>query len=263
MSSYAIVVGINDYTPEDDEGLRTLNGAISDAESFKRWVTTTGRVDDKNCHLITSTKKPLTPVKDMIDDAIQKINQTVINEDNNDADRLYFYFAGHGLGVEDDKENSGLCMANWEEGNCDARALASEEYRRKFLNEGLFKEVVIILDCCRNPKVYFHPAGSGSIKPRLGPNNNTRWMVAYGTQSGNETYEFSVGDGETRGIFTKVLLEGLNGGASKDGKTISAKDIADYLEFNLLLAAKEAGYAQEPEILGNIISTKYPFYFKQ
>jgi uncharacterized caspase-like protein len=259
MASYAVIVGVNHYTPENQKGLKGLQGAIHDATNFYDWVTTKGGIPKENCHLITSSTDPLKPIKDMVDDAIIAINDAVIQNDNKDADRLYFYFAGHGLGVELDQENNGMCMANWAESRRDAAALSSSDYKRKFINEGLFKEVVILMDCCRNTKMYFTPHGSPGIVP-LGPNITPKWMVGFATQHQNEAFEANLANTDTRGVFTKVLLDGLNGAASKDGRTISAGDLIDHLYYNVPIEAQAAGFNQKPDILNNL-NAHHTFYF--
>jgi uncharacterized caspase-like protein len=260
MSNYAVVIGINDYTPPEQQGLKALHGAIPDAKEFYNWVTTRGGVPSANCHLILSTFDPQNPkpVKKEVDDALVKIIKAVVANDNKDADRFYYYFAGHGLAVELDKYNNGMCMADWSEWNRDAAALSSRDYEQKFLNEGLFKEVVIFLDCCRNPKLFFHPQGAPAIV-RLGPNNNTKYLVGFGAQSQNEAFE-NLKAPEPRGIFTKVLLDGLNGAAAKEGNKIPAANLVDYVTIQVPLEAQEVGFIQEPEFSSNTSTTKTIYF---
>ncbi|MBC8052155.1 MAG: caspase family protein [Sphingobacteriaceae bacterium] len=254
MSRYAIVIGINDYTPTERLGLKTLSGAIKDAERMSEWLITLGGVPAENCHLITSTADPLNPIKDIVDTAINNIVIKVA-ENAMDADRLYFYFAGHGLGVDFDLENTGLCMANWSDYFGDAASLSSQAYKRKFLSEGLFKEVVIWMDCCRTVKVSLNPAGPPRIFLR-GPNNQPKWYMAYGTQYQKQAFEAALMPEEMRGIFTKVLLDGLNGAAKHDEGGITSANLSDYLELNVPLEAQNAGFSQYPEISSNLTSAK-------
>jgi hypothetical protein len=256
MSNHAIIIGINNYTPVERQGLITLNGAIRDAESVHKWVTTRGGVDNDNAHLIISNERQLTPVKDLIDDTIGEIINNV-NAEGGVGDRFYFYFAGHGLGVENDRENNGLCMANWDENKRDSAALSSGDYKRKFVIEGLFKEIVVWLDCCRNPRIYFNPAGAGAITPR--PRNaNPKWMLAFGTQYLNQAFETS---GEARGIFTQVLLEGLDVNQGNGGAPVSVDDLRDYLAYRVPIEAQNAGYTQTPEIFSNVGGRLNNIYF--
>lgn len=251
-SNFAIVIGVNDYVEPARQGLRTLSGAIADAEAVHQWLIDEGEVLPENCHLIRSQRNPLNPIKNDVDRAIVNIIREVRDNLNSDANRLYFYFAGHGMSVERDQENNGLCMADWEELMKDVASLSSSEYKRKFINEGLFKEVVIWLDCCRNTKLFFTPQGGPAIVP-LGPNIEPRWYIAYATQFQNEAFEVtSASNNETRGVFTSVLLEGLSGAASDSGsRPVTDRELSDYLAYHVPIRAQDSGYSQVPQMQSN------------
>lgn len=238
-----------------------MHGAIPDAQKIYQWVTTAGGVLPENAILITSTANPLIPIKNDVDTAITKMIHSIIKK-KTAADRLYFYFAGHGIGVERDLENNGLCMANWNELMRDAAALSSKEYKQKFLNEGHFKEIVIWLDCCRVTKVFFTPASGPGIIPGVGAVQNPKWFFAYAAQYRNEAFETTslYPHNEPRGIFTDVLLEGLNGAASDEGKPISADDLRDHLKYYVPKRAQEAGYIQQPDVSHNAAKSD-PMFF--
>lgn len=261
MASYAIVIGINDYRT-GDRGLRSLNGAIQDAIDIHEWLTTKGGVPEENCYLITSTAQPLAPERKLIDDAIVSIIVDVQTNHQNNADRFYFYYAGHGLSVDNDNENTAMCMADWDEYLADSRSLSSTAYKRKFLAEGLFKEIIIWMDCCRDVKYQFAPGGAPRILPGLGPNRNPRWMVAFGAQYDNQAFEaaFDTPDNEMRGVFTKVLLDGLNGAASASGNKVNVQELTDYLYFKVPEEAQNAGFLQDPEVFHNTHSGQAVYF---
>ena len=125
---FAIIIGINDYTPPNQKGLKTLQGAVNDANRLEAWVAsaTGGNVPAGNIKKIISSPIPLKPLQDEIDDAFLEI-ETAIQANGGTARRLYFYFAGHGLGTLDNTANTALCLANWSE-NRRQSALSSEEY---------------------------------------------------------------------------------------------------------------------------------------
>lgn len=254
MANYGIAIGINDYTPPNQRGLKGLRGAIPDATEVHKWMIEHGKVPSDNCILITSTSDPLHPDKTIVDTAIAKIIGMTLNNGGN-ADRLYFYFAGHGLGVDRDSENNGMCMANWNELLRDGAALSSKSYKQKFTNEGLFKEVVMWLDCCRNTKVNMNPGENPGLM-QMGPNLNPKWFVGFATQYQSQAFEststsIAGTSKEARGIFTKVLLKGLKGDAARDGRPINADDLRDYLRFHVPVYAQEDGYIQRPDVYHN------------
>ncbi|WP_294823242.1 caspase family protein [uncultured Flavobacterium sp.] len=249
MEEYAIIIGINHYTPVNKRGLQTLGGAIPDAEKIYEWIRseTGGGVPEQNAFLIVSQDNPLNPIKHQIDEVISGITHQIL-ERGVAAKRLYFYFAGHGLAVEDDDDNNGLCMANWNEIDKDIAALSSSDYRKKFKTGGLFQEIVMWLDCCRQVQVLFHPQGGGVH--RYGLTQNPVYMKALAAQYENEAFEVSGPKGEKRGVFTEVLLEGLTGGADVDGQ-ITAQSLTNYLYKHVPTRAQSYGYSQVPEIYGN------------
>lgn len=261
MTNYAIVIGINDYNPPENRGLASLNGAIADAESVYDWIIRKGDVDSKNCHLITSDRDPLNPIKNDVDEVIGKIVADIMDNQSRKAGRLYFYFAGHGIGVEQDLEQNALCMANWSDFTADSSSISSGSYKQKFLSEGLFTEIVIWLDCCRNIKSYLRPGASPGIIPRLGAINNPKWFLAFATHYQNQAFETTGTNGEPRGIFTKVLLEGLNGTASPGTSTITGLDLSDHLYFNVGPEAQKAGFLQEPEVSTNALGKQNQIVF--
>lgn len=248
MANYGISIGINHYTPPSQMGLKTLNGAINDATSVHNWMITHGNVPEANARLITSVANPLVPNKGIVDTTIVNIIQKVL-ADGGAADRLYFYFAGHGLGVETDLNDNAMCMADWSELMRNA-SLSSSSYKQKFTNEGLFNEVVMWMDCCRNTKLNIVP-GTHAGLTRLGAINNPKWFVALATQYESQAFESTTVAGETRGIFTQVLLEGLQGAAAQNGNPINADDLRDYIWFEVPGRAQAAGYLQRPDISHN------------
>src|SRR5687767_4276217 len=136
---FAVIVGIDDYLPIKEGGLRQLHGAKRDAGNIYKWLTEqcSEKVSLSNCKRILSTSDPLHPIKDDIDDAIIKIH-SFISENKIDARRFYFYFSGHGLGHEDDATDIALCPARWTQLKRHT-AISIESYRKKLLTTGYFK----------------------------------------------------------------------------------------------------------------------------
>lgn len=250
---YAIVIGINDYYPPEKRGLKTLSGAINDADAIYDWLTVQGNVPVANIKKFTSTIDPRNPVKSAIDLHIANLFREIAETKNADAERFYFYFAGHGLGVEDDATNIGLCMADFLQDVADITSLSSKDYKTKFLTDGLFNEIVIWLDCCRSDKFSYKPQPGPGIR-RIGSKTDIKKFIGYATTPGNKAREVTVNSGEeieARGIFTKVLLDGLNGGAAKDGK-ITAEGLVSHLYFHIPILAQKHGLSQKPDFDNNI-----------
>ena len=259
-NDYALVIGIDDYVQgHSSGGLRKLNGANGDATDIALWLTEEARiVDRKNCHLITSTGTPLGPLRDRIESDLQEL----INDASHDPlsnNRLFFYFAGHGLGVDLDVDNNALCLANWS-GLARNAALSSKEYLDVFIRFSLFKQVFLMADCCRNTRFSARPLAS-NLDPNqpMGP-YNTKRFVAFATQYRGKSFETVDQEGITRGIFTRVLLDGLRGAAAdpSSGKTTPVS-LKNYLDMNTPIEASKQGFIQEPDVHFNLATGEILF----
>ena len=245
---FAIIIGINDYTPTNQNGLKTLLGAINDANRVEDWVSsaTGGNVPAVNIKKIVSSPAPLKPLQDEIDDAFLDI-ETSIKAKGGLAKRLYFYFAGHGLGTLDNTMDTGLCLANWSE-NRRQSALSSESYKDFIKQYGYFEEIIFIADCCRNTKINIKPKAPTFSSPVPGHGaGQTKLFVAYATQYQDQSYEVESIDSEMRGAFTTILIKGLKGAAANNG-LIGADDLRDYLIKETPELAQKQGYKQIPDV---------------
>lgn len=257
-NDFALIIGINDYTPLHQSGLNTLNGAINDANYFEKWITRRdgGNVPKKNCFKIISEPKPLRPIQEEVDIAITEMIELIRNGDVASR-RLYFYFAGHGLGTLNNINDTALCLANWSEIRRNT-ALSSEAYKEVIRQFGLFEEIFFIADCCRNTKINVNPLHPSFAPPMPGEaSGRTRMFVGYATQYQDQSFEIASGISEMRGVFTKVLIDGLNGAATNDEGIISADTLRDYLIYQTPIEAQKAGYKQIPEIVHSF-SSKFP-----
>ncbi len=251
---FAIIIGINDYyTPPNLIGLKTLQGAINDADKIEAWVASPagGNVPPANIKKIVSApnSNPPRPLQEAIDDAFLEIEQS-IRAKGGSAKRLYFYFAGHGLGTLDNTVDTALCLANWSE-NRRQSALSSEAYKDFIKQYGYFDEIIFIADCCRNTKINIkplHPTFSALVPGAAA--GQTKLFVAYATQYQDQSFEVEAANSEMRGAFTKVLIEGLTGAASNNG-SIGVDDLRDFLIKQTPEEAKVKGYKQIPEISHN------------
>jgi len=258
IHDYAVVVGVSHY-----DGLTMLNGPAKDAEEFKNWLIDTkgGNIPEENCHLVLSTESPLLPIQDHIDQLFKKIFM-ILKYDDFGGRRLYFYFSGHGLGIE--WRDTALVLPPWSD-MMRNYALSSSEYLKAIIESGYFKEVFFFLDCCRNRMIGVRGANPlfGSVKPGEG----TPKCVSYGfsaTEFDNKAFEAVIQPGNgslldndrTRGLFTVALINGLKGAAAINGR-ITTRTLMDYLHLHLPLMALEHKKTQIPRfhIDSDIIET--------
>lgn len=257
---FALIIGINDYTPPDANGLRTLGGAIRDANDFEEWVLNPngGNVPKANCRKIISNPNPLKPIQKEIDDAYLELDELIGNGDGQ-ARRFYFYFSGHGVGLMNATKEIALCLANWSEKRRH-EALGAELYKETFNQYGYFDEIIFILDCCRNTKVNINPAHP-SFSPIIPGQNagQTKLFTAYATQYQDQSFEAEEENSEMRGVFTKVLLDGLKGDAPNENGIITADGLKDYLMKQTPIEAQKKGYKQIPQIIVDSFTKETPF----
>ena len=259
-NDFALIIGINDYTPTNANGLKTLGGAINDANYFEEWILSSKGADvpAENCRKIISNPSPLAPIQKQIDDAFLEIEDLII-KNARVARRFYFYFAGHGVGLTNSANEVALCLANWSERRRH-EALGAELYKDIFKQYGYFEEIVFILDCCRNSKINIKPAGP-SFSPILASPNagKTKLFAAYATQYQDQSFEAEQENSEMRGVFTKVLLDGLKGDVPNNKGVITADGLRDYLEKQVPIEAQKKGFKQIPQINSESFTSDAPF----
>jgi hypothetical protein len=229
---FAIVIGIDTYP-----ALRRLRAAVKDSAKFLEWLTSPigGDVPADNIRHIQSppqnSSSPFStearPLQGQIDEALVEFG---VNNRMRIGRRLYFYFAGHGLGTT--FEDVGMLMANAT--MTSLRSNIGLKGYQAFLHEnGYFDEVVFILDCCRDQAIN---VGTGVppftfVSPPPPP-RTIESLVILAAQFGEKAFEPSQATEngvEPRGILTQALLEGLNGQAANALGEVTAFTLRDYL----------------------------------
>lgn len=260
QKDYAVVIGISYY-----KSLEQLKGPIEDAKEFMQWLISPegGDLPQENCFLIESGSNPIRPLQDDIDDKFATIYEKGLESGFR---RLYFYFAGHGLGVG--WNENALCLPGWSMIKKNS-ALSSSEYLKLFMESGYFREVFFFLDCCRNRKTSAKP-----LHPTLGIDRAAEAgcmsLVAYATEFNNAAYEAEHWDGRkssVRGHFTKALMMGLKGAASNQEGMITTSSIKGFLKTKVEEIAKthdqqqsvgfEDSFTTEGIIIGAPANTKF------
>ncbi len=198
----ALLVGINDYQ------WAPLRGCINDvAEMGKVLKEHYNKKQNFHCITLTSDKTKVTKAKFM--GAIQELF-------SREADMVLLYFSGHGhqnnlggsLVTQDAVKNAeGISVT-------DIITIASQAKH--------IKQVIIILDCC-------HSGHFGSIPVFDSEKALLRKGISILTASlGNELAVEK--KSEKHGLFTSILLEALQGGASNILGWVTAASVYDYVE---------------------------------
>jgi hypothetical protein len=252
---YAIVVGLQTYPGLNGNGQPALSGPVNDANAFYDWLISKdgGDVDPNKIQRIRSSDFPAPagpifktkPRADDIEDAFNNLKD--ISDANKNANkprrigrRLYVYMAGHGvvqqnLNVnEPPKKEAALLMANVELNNIGNSYVYAAYSTSWFCNNRCFDEVFLFMDCCKELALLL---GQNYFLPNTGsPDTGVRCLM-FATKASRLAREQMMDDeNRVRGVFTKTLLMGLEGGAAKilpgrnDGVgQITAASLAEYV----------------------------------
>lgn len=145
-TSWAVVVGINDYLAYEDSSFGDLRGAERDARSFRQALLDLWHVPDDNIRLLLNTQA----TRAAIEEALVEWLGTEVHP----GDRVFFFFAGHGSQAPDHDGD--------EEDGLDETLVPTDvdldSYRRDIRDDDLRRwlanlpspEIIVILDSCHS-----------------------------------------------------------------------------------------------------------------
>ncbi len=214
-NDYAVLAGINRYPY-----LGNLNGPENDVDAFYAWLIDKrgGDVpaDPVHIRLIKSSNFP--PAANAYDEeptlrALQSGFRALLAlgeaSGGKVGRRLFIYLAGHGFAPNINEV--ALYMANAAKGS-EGENLGGRMWADFFRGSGFFEEVLLFMDCCRplktktNVSILPHDAIKGTV---------ARHAYIFAADVSTESREFPV-NGQVRGVFSLVLMEGLRGAAPRD-----------------------------------------------
>ncbi len=211
MDNWAVVIGVNDYkTPQ-----HALKGAVNDAVAMATWLIRHGGVDRRNLWLhLSGAPLAVPPTRVAAADRssiVDGIEQMLLRS-GAAGDRVYIYFAGHGLSTSSgDGLQSAILPSDFRDTETDRSFTVASLFA--LLAGTDFKEQFVYIDACRNIPY--------DTNKRLGEYPNARtprtppWpqFVMYATQPGAKAADVRVPNDE-HGAFTRALLDGLAGAGS-------------------------------------------------
>lgn len=256
-----IIVGLTTYP-----NITSLQGPELDAEEFYDWLTapTGGDVPTANIQKIVSSSFQPAPPAQPVDRPAQEVAQAF---DRLQAEaftsgvprrlgrRLYVYAAGHGAALpfaaDPDRSDAALLVADASRFN--ATHVLTRVRALYFLNAGIFDEIVVFMDCCRN-QFSFSPNYPSYINAvdMTSLEDEPRKFFAFATRWGLTAREKPF-NGVMRGIFTTALIAGLKGAAANPDGTITSSSLRNYLINHMkdLLTDQElldAGIQKKPDV---------------
>jgi hypothetical protein len=262
---YAVVVGVSRYptlgelpdTPAD------LKGPENDADAVCAWLKSAGGLPDSNVKLVKSSIfapfNPATagkPTTVEIEECFLWLEQLARTNQANKKGlkvgrRLYVYVSGHGFSP---KRNQGCLFA----ANARPRYGVTSNVSRWlewFQDANYFDEFVLWMDCCMN-RMSLLPPGDVPFPPISNPDPAGPAFIAFAAQRPLKAAESSIREDEDRvhGIFTWILLDGLQGAAVDEYGMVTSRSLADWLRNALrprmsLADVNDPDVAKEPEIL--------------
>ena len=233
----AIVVGISKYPDLGD-----LGGPENDAQDFYNWVVGAGAVKPENAKLIlSSTLVPpppwpvanAEPTTTAIYREIDWLNDLAAQNDKagvgyKAGKRLYLFFAGHGFGPR--LEEAAILMANATKKKAPYH-IPGRLNALRFLQEGMFEEVILLMDCCREVQRRVPLAALPYTEEFVPIPDISKRFFGYSCKQAQLSREKPI-NGQTRGVFTATVMEGLRGAAAVN-TTITASSLGSYVYDNM------------------------------
>ena len=220
-TDYAIVVGIDHYQPE----IQPLQGCVNDAKLFHAWLVSPdgGGLDPARAKLICSSAGSLKPVRDEIEDEFLRFYKHKIDTGQMVGRRLYLFFSGHGVTPPTDENDCGLVLANSASPGI-LRALPGNLALRRLQWAGLFEQIVLLMDCCREVTgdIDAHLGLPDKKDPTLKGATYLRGFAAqWHAQAAEREMDHPLDDRAPRlwhGVFTHALLKALKSGMDEHGE---------------------------------------------
>lgn len=237
MPDRAVVVGISRYP-----ALTALQGPENDAIAFTEWLTDPqgGKVPPDRVTQILSSQFPQAsdPTTATIDSAFEAIIRDADANGGRAGERLYLFFAGHGIAPTIDE--SALLMANAARG-MSGHHIPGRQYTNWFRTAALFDEVVLLMDCCRDVRTGA-PIHQPPWDVRIGT-PPSRLFLGFAAEMGSASRERpSKNDAsKVRGRFTEAVIAGLRHAQDATGR-VTNKTLS---EFVINALAEEAEQNQE------------------
>lgn len=219
----ALVIGIDDYGDPQNN----LEGCVADAVAVSEKLSSNGN-GDPNFDVLTYTSNDTEVTTALLDDSITKLFH------QGECETAVLYFAGHGLLdaetnrgylVSQDAKKGALGMSL-----ADIIAMANDAHPQ-------IKSTVIILDCCHAGFLGEVPGLANKDVSVIGK-GVTILAAADRSQSADE-------DGG-HGVFTNIMLDGLNGSASDILGRITPASVYALVDQTL------GGWGQRPVYKANV-----------
>jgi Caspase domain len=253
IEHYAVVVGIDQYAQ-----LSSCNFAVQSAIAFAEWLRQPdgGGLSAENIYtLVSPAELPATPldVKPRGSDIDDVLAQLVQGKKEKVGERLYFYFAGQASGS---LHSDVLLLMADAALDRPGGGISLRRYRQ--LLSHCFAEIVFVLDCAFIPYNNSLASEPGLAAPVEMRRSSVKEFILMSTTKGtHDTVDLGAA---SIGLLTKVVLEGLRGGAASGSgpavndqelpeRQITAVSLSDYVRARVRDTTTGPKLQQLPEML--------------
>ncbi|VVN72674.1 hypothetical protein PS718_00521 [Pseudomonas fluorescens] len=246
QDDYAILVGISRY--RDPDTYPPLEGPLNDVERLHAWLLADGVPENNIRRLLTDQalleltpeavkQQPVSawsPTYPLFSDTFMDLVQDPqTGKFLRRPGRLYLYFSGHGFSVSKDQTpRAALFAAN--AFGIRVSNIAGSLFAETVQQGALFKEVVLIMDCCRDAEMnvaYNIPEintveDDGSEKVKV--------LQIYATQKRGKAQERILpdSDGKAVGLLTHALLKSLREAPTDVAGRIPSATLKGYVDLH-------------------------------
>jgi formylglycine-generating enzyme required for sulfatase activity len=225
--SWAVVIGINEY---QSPGVPKLRYAVNDARSVHKALLGQGFAADRVTLLLD---------KQATKAAIERVLGDELRQKMGENDRLLVFFAGHGKTdrLRSGEEEGYLIPVDGDPARLFSTTISMESLRR--ISDRLAaKHILYVVDACYSGYAVYGRAVADTLLGEM-IRKSTRQILT----AGREEDEAQERDGH--GIFTNVLLRGIEGEAFQAGKTwLSLEELGLWIKQRVYV---ESGKKQLPQ----------------
>lgn len=232
----AILVGVSQYA---NAAYPELRGPLNDVDLMERWlakqkVSITKIITQVPPGSTFPNPDTASPLPDDYTNAFLAVERDRIKlqADRASSARLYLYFSGHGFcGRDIDREAEAALYT----ANASAEKFAhiyGTYFARRAKAKGLFKEVVLIMDCCRDSEVNrmpIPPALTNTPDDTLA--QGVRLLMIYAVAKGGKAQERQIAErnNEWHGLLTHAFMTTLERARPDRSAEMSATRLRDHL----------------------------------
>jgi hypothetical protein len=248
QDDYAILVGIARY--RDASTYPPLAGPLHDLQRVQDWLQSEG-VPEQNITIFKTHEvlldlqlapqdqlpAPLSEWAPNYEDFASAFTRLVQDPEHGGfrqrQGRLYLYLSGHGFSMfKGEKPSAALYAANTY--GIDARNIAGTLYADAVRQGALFSEVVLIMDCCRDPEFSMPYDRPGILEVEDDGAERVRVLQVYAAPKGGKAQErvLQDADGKPVGLLTHGWLKALAEAPTDVAGRVSSTILKSYLDIH-------------------------------